>query len=246
MYAYNKMAEGNYDPAELVNTFRLLEINEEVNVGKIYYNDHPKLDDRIAYMNTLISSKPHVSVPPDVLAARRMKYLSLTEPVAREDIHLAILSDHPRTALARSHKLLEFRPNSSENLCAEADSYRSLGPWAPKPTDEELGKQETKKEQNLKMKFTQDEENHQLLAKDAGQAMWRENQRMAEEAYKKALAIDPGNAKTYFGMGQLYEKTNRNQEALAAYEKYLELLPNALDRQRVQGRIDALKGSINR
>ena len=246
MYAFNKMVEGNYDPNELVNTFRLLEKNEEVNVGKIYYNDHPKLDDRIAYMTSLISSKPPVSVPPDVLAARRMKYFSLTEKVDREDIHLSILSNHPRTALARAQKLLEFHPNSAEDLCVEADAYRSLGPWAPRPTDAELSKHEAKKEASLEMKLTSDEEERKLLKKDEGQAMWRDNQRLAEETYKKALEVDPANAKTYLGLGQLYEKTNRGKEAVEAYEKYLELAPNALDRQRVQRRIDTLQGSTSR
>jgi predicted Zn-dependent protease len=246
MYAYNKMVEGNYDPRELVNTFRLLEKSEEVNVGKIYYNDHPKLEDRIAYMSTMISSKPPISVPPDVFAGRRMKYLSLTEHVDREDIHLSILSNHPRTALARAQKLLEFHPNSPEDLCAQADAYRSLGPWTPKPSDTEMGKHEAKKEANLAMKLTSDEEERQLLKKDEGQATWRDNQRLAEETYKKALAVDPSNAKTYLGLGQLYEKADRGKEAIEAYEKYLELAPNALDRQRVQRRIDTLKGSTNR
>jgi predicted Zn-dependent protease len=243
MYSFNKLAEGNYDPKELVNTFRLLEKMDEVGVEKIYYNDHPKLEDRIAYMSELISSKPPITVPPDVLAARRMKYLSLTELVVREDIHLAILSHRPRTALARATKLLDFHPNSAEDLCAQADAYRSLGPWTPRPSDQELSKGERKKEMALERKLTSDEEEHQYLSKDEGQAAWQENQRLAEETYKKALAIDPENAKTYLGLGQLYEKTTRNKEALAAYEKYLELQPNALDRQRVQGRIGILRRS---
>jgi predicted Zn-dependent protease len=245
MYSFNKLVEGNYDPKELVNTFRLLERTEEVNVGKIYYNDHPKLDDRIGYMTSLISSKPPLTVPTDVLAARRMKYLSLTEQVVREDIHLSILSHRPRTALARAQKLLDFHPNSAENLCAEADAYRSLGPWTPRPSDQELSKQGGKKEQSLRRKLTSDEEDRQLLANGEGQVAWQENQRLAEETYQKALAIDPANAKTYLGVGQLYEKSNRGKEALEAYEKYLELAPNALDRQRVQGRIDILRRSAS-
>ena len=245
LYAYNKMVEGNYDPKELVNTFRLLERNEEVNVGKIYYNDHPKLDDRIAYMTSLISSKPPVSVPPDVLAARRMKYLSLTEQVVREDIHLAILSNHPRTALARSQKLLDFHPNSAENLCVEADAYRSLGPLDTATYRRRVEQTRNEEGTSAQIKLTSDEEESQLLKKDKGQTVWRENQRLAEEAYKKALTVDPANAKTYLGLGQLYDKSNRTKEALEAYQKYLELAPNALDRLRVQGRIDTLGGSVN-
>ena len=172
-----------------------------------------------------------------------MKYLSLTEQVVREDIHLSILSRRPRTALARAKKLVEFDPNSAENLRVEADAYRALGPWTPRPTDQELSKDGKQKEQSLRRKLTSDEEERQLLAQGEGQAAWQENQRLAEETYRNALAIDPVNAKTYLGLGQLYEKTNRNKEALEAYEKYLELAPNALDRQRVQGRIDILRRS---
>jgi predicted Zn-dependent protease len=243
MYAFNKLAEGNYDPQELVSTFRLLERMDEVNVDRIYYNDHPKLEDRVAYMTGLISAKPSILVPPEVRGSRRMKYLSLTEQVVREDIHLSILSHRPRTALARAKKLIEFDPNSADNLRVEADAYRALGPWSQRPTDQELSKEGKQKEQSLRRKLTSDEEERQLLAQGEGQATWQENQRLAEETYRKALAIDPANPRAYLGLGQLYEKTNRNKEALEAYEKYLELAPNALDRQRVQGRIDILRRS---
>ena len=69
-----------------------------------------ELEDRIAYMLSLISSKPPILIPPDLLAARRMKYLTLTERVDREDVHLAILSHQPRTGLARATKLLNSTP----------------------------------------------------------------------------------------------------------------------------------------
>jgi len=244
MYAYGKLEEGGYDPKELVNSFRLLERMDEVNADKVYYNDHPKLDDRIGYMNDLISSKPPIMVPADVLSGRKSKYLGVTEPVVREDIHLAILSHRPRTALARAKKLADFHPESAANLCAEADAYRALGPWTPRPSDDELSKSGKKKEASVKKKFTSEEEDRHLLEQDEGQSAWKENQRLADEIYQKALSLDPGNAKTYLGLGQLYEETGRKKEALAAYQKYLELQPNALDHQVIQGRIAVLQRSL--
>jgi len=43
------------------------------------------------------------------------------------------------------------------------------------------------------------------------------------------------------GLGMLYEKLGRGSDAAAEYEKYLELSPAAVDRGRIQRRIEALK-----
>jgi predicted RNA polymerase sigma factor len=42
----------------------------------------------------------------------------------------------------------------------------------------------------------------------------------------------------------LYEKLGRETDAVAAYEKYLELSPSAIDRGRIQRRIEALKEKL--
>lgn len=243
IYSFNKLIEGNYDPREMPNTFRLLQRKDEVDVLQAYYNDHPKLEERVEYLTTLVSSKSPKEVPPDVLAARRMKYLNLTEAAAREDIYLAILSHRPRTGLARANKLVDLHPNSADNLYSMAEAYRALGPWTPRPSDQELSKSGKKEVQSLKKKFTPNEEEQELLSKDAGQAAWKQNQRTAEETYQKALAADPAHAKAYRGIGQLYEKERKNKDALTAYQKYLELQPNALDQNRIRQRIEVLQRS---
>jgi len=67
---------------------------------------------------------------------------------------------------------------------------------------------------------------------------------LAEESYQKALTVDPEHAKTYLGLGQLYDKEGRIKEALAAYVKYLQLGPNTLDQNRVKLRIASLQRSV--
>jgi predicted RNA polymerase sigma factor len=42
----------------------------------------------------------------------------------------------------------------------------------------------------------------------------------------------------------LYEKLGRANDAAAEYEKYLELSPSAIDRERIQRRIEALKEKL--
>jgi regulator of sirC expression with transglutaminase-like and TPR domain len=46
------------------------------------------------------------------------------------------------------------------------------------------------------------------------------------------------------GLGMLYEKLERGADAVAEYEKYLELSPSASDRERIQRRIETLKEKL--
>jgi tetratricopeptide (TPR) repeat protein len=112
--------------------------------------------------------------------------------------------------------------------------------------DEELSGGGKKEIQSLQRKFTPDEEERELLSKPPGQANWQDNSRLAEQSYQKALAADPLHAKTYLGLGQLYEKEGKNKEALAAYQKYLELSPNALDQNRIKLHVESLQRAVSR
>lgn len=245
IYAYNKIIEGNYDPREMIKAFRLLQRKDEADTPKQapFYSDHPKLEDRIKYLDNLMDTTATPSAPPAALAERQMRYQTLTESIVREDIRLDLLSHHPRTALARATKLTEFHPDSADNLYAVAEAYRSLGPWTARPSDWELSGGSRRKTESLERRFTALEEDRELLTKPEGHAAWEDNKRKAEESYRKALAIDPSHAKTYSGLGQLYEVERKTGEALKAYQKYLELNPDAIDQTLVKQRIASLQRS---
>jgi len=243
IYAFNKLIEGGYDPREMPNTFRLLERNDEADVQKAFYNDHPKLEDRIRYITALVTSKSPAVVAREVLDERKMRLQTLTENVDREDIRLAILSHRPRTALARATKLTDFHPNSPDNLFAKAEAFQALGPWTPLPSEQELSSSAAKETHGLERKFTHDEMEKQLLAKESGQASLKENQEAADELYRQVLSIDPNHARTYRGLGQLLEQQHKKKDAVVAYQKYLELQPNALDQFQIRQRIESLQRS---
>lgn len=59
-------------------------------------------------------------------------------------------------------------------------------------------------------------------------------------AVPEGLALDATNFKAYRGLGLLYEKSGRDQDAVAAYRKYLELALDPPDRARIQRHIDAI------
>ena len=191
IYAYNRMIQGNYDPREMPKVLALLMRRDEVNLAKTHDRDHPKLDARIAYLNSLLASQPLPPASPGELAARRADFLEATEDVDREDIRLAIIAHRPRTALARAQKLVDFHPDSAANLFGLAESYRALGPWTPRPTLAELSKEGKKEARHLKRKLTPQEEEQELLSQEPGRSNWASNRKLAEENYRQALAADP-------------------------------------------------------
>ena len=63
----------------------------------------------------------------------------------------------------------------------------------------------------------------------------------AVEAYETSLRFDPSDSDTHYNLGLLYEKVIRDPaQALSHYRTYLELNPDAHDRDEVQRWIDSL------
>lgn len=54
----------------------------------------------------------------------------------------------------------------------------------------------------------------------------KKDYRGALSRFKEALRTDPGYAPAYLGLGKVYDKTGRKEEALEDYIKYLNGLPS--------------------
>ena len=67
----------------------------------------------------------------------------------------------------------------------------------------------------------------------------------AIEAYQQSLELDPKNADAHYNLGLLYERaTSQSDRASWHYRRYLELTPQAEDRDEVQQRIDMLTAAL--
>lgn len=67
----------------------------------------------------------------------------------------------------------------------------------------------------------------------------------AIEAYQQSLELDPKNADAHYNLGLLYERVKSQSERAAwHYRRYLELKPQAEDRDDVQQRIDMLTAAL--
>jgi Flp pilus assembly protein TadD len=164
------------------------------------------------------------------------------EAVDRHNVELAINEGRFRSAVFVSQKIVNLRPDSSENTFYLAESYRTLGPRNAELTREQLTSGAKKKEAKNRNKRTLEELDAELLKTPAGQEAWKSNSENAEKLFHRALELNRFNARARRGLGMLYERLNRKDEAANQYAAYLELAPNAIDTERIRRRLAILKG----
>ena len=236
-----KVSAAGYDSEQMVKMIKLLQMDIEGEQLNSFYNDHPKLQERVNYLSNSVKSpvpKPSGEQLPDP----RTQYLTQMENVDRHDVSLAINNGRFRSALYVSNKLVNFHPDSSENVFYLAESYRALGPRAQALTPAELTGGAKKKAAKNRNKRTLEEQEAELMKTPAGQEAWKANQQKAEELYLRALELNRFNSMAHRGLGMLYEKIERKDEAMSEYRKYIELAPNAFDLERIKRRLQILKG----
>jgi beta-barrel assembly-enhancing protease len=240
--AVGAMVDADYSAEELPNALKALKNQYEVDLteGKqpVFYSSHPRLNERIAYITELVNDTRPKTRHPMVEAER---YAAKTEKAVRHDVALEIQVGRARTAVAIAHRLIKADPNSAENYFLLGEAYRALGPRAEKPPAEEQTSGAIKKTRNLLGKSTLAEYEKTLLAAPGGPEALAESTKLAEDAYKQAGTIDPAFAKTYRGLGFLYDRAGQAPQAIEAYRKYLEAAPAAFDRPQILQRLEALQ-----
>ena len=234
------MISAEYAPEEMVNVMKLLDKDIEGENVRLFYNDHPSLDERIKYLSSYLGARADKVTSQMELNRERAAYFQNMQPVMRHDIQLAINAGRARSAVYLAQRLVDFHADS-ENLFWLAESYRALGPRSAQLTEKELTNSAKKDASKKREKRTVEEEERELLATPAGQENWQKHQQTAEDLYKRALNADNPAPVAHRGLGMLYEKLGRGADAVVEYEKYLELSPTATDRERIQRRIQALK-----
>src|SRR5215213_11171613 len=180
------MITAEYPPEEMINVMKLLDKDIEGENIRLFYNDHPSLDERIKYLSSYLGSRADTVTHQMELNRERAAYFRNMEPVMRHDIQLAINAGRVRSAVFRAQRLVDFN-NSSENLFWLAESYRALGPRAPQLTEKELTNSAKKDATKKREKRTVEEEERELLATPAGKDNWQRHQQLAEELYRRSL-----------------------------------------------------------
>jgi tetratricopeptide (TPR) repeat protein len=74
----------------------------------------------------------------------------------------------------------------------------------------------------------------------------KKNYDAAIDRFLEAISHRPEYALPHRLLGEAYEKKGSKEEAVKYYEKYLEILPQANDAEKVRKKIEALKQGIKR
>ena len=218
------MISAEYSPEEMVNVMKLLDRDMEGENIRLFYNDHPSLDERIKYLSGYLGARADRVTHQMELNKERATYFRKMESLMRHNVQLAINAGRGRSAVYHAQRLVDFH-GDSENLFWLAESYRALGPRAPQLTAKELTNSAKKNATKKREKRTAEEEERELLATPEGTSNWQKHQQMAEELYRRALSAENPAPVAHRGLGMLYEKLGRASDAAAAYEKYIELSP---------------------
>jgi predicted Zn-dependent protease len=234
------MISAEYAPEEMVQVMKLLDQDLEGENIRLFYNDHPSLDERIKYLSSYLGARADKVTAQMELNRERAAYFRNMSALMRHNLQLSINSGRFRSAVHLAQRLVDFNPDS-ENLFWLAEAYRTLGPRTPQLTERELTNSAKKDAAKKREKRTIEEEERDLLATPAGKENWDQHQKKAEELYLRSLDAQNPVTVTHRGLGMLYEKLGRPNDAVAAYQKYVELSPSAQDRERIQRRIEALK-----
>ena len=231
-------------PEGMPNSFKAMQRDVEGEQLNSFYSDHPKLQERVNYTSGSIGADARKLSDEETKTAKD-DYLAIMEAVDRHNVDLAINAGRFRSAVYVSQKLVNLHPDSSENLSYLAESYRTLGPRNAELTVKQQTSGAKKKAAKTRFKRTLEEQEAELLKTPEGQQAWKSNSEKAESLFVRALELNRFNAGAHRGLGMLYEKLDRKQEAASEYAKYLELAPNAIDTERIRRRLTVLRESMN-
>jgi predicted Zn-dependent protease len=234
------MISAEYPPEEMVQVMKLLDKDIEGENVRLFYNDHPSLDERIKYLSSYLGARAERVTGKMELHREREGYFQAVLPVMRHDIQLSIYAGRFRSAVYLAQRLVDFR-SDSENLFWLAEAYRTLGPRAPQLPERELTNSAKKDAAKKRQKRTIEEDERDLLATPAGKENWQQHQQKAEELYLRALNAENPLPASHRGLGLLYEKLGRANDAVVEYQKYIDLSPSSPDRERILRRIEGLR-----
>src|ERR1041385_747895 len=170
------MISAEYAPEEMVNVMKLLDKDFEGENIRLFYNDHPSLDERIKYLSSYLGGRADQVTHQMELNRERVAYFRNMEPVMRHDLQLALNAGRARSAVYLAQRLVDFQADS-ENLFWLAESYRALGPRTPQLTEKELTNSAKKDASKKREKRTVEEEERELIATPPGQGTGKKNQK---------------------------------------------------------------------
>jgi predicted Zn-dependent protease len=236
--AVHAMVDADYSAEEMPVVFKLLQQSHEVELSQNFYNDHPKLQERIGYVSELAGSLHTRTAHPKIESDR---YLIESESAVRHDMDLEIRAGRARTVVWVMERVIKKDNKLADNFYELGEGYRSLGAHTPEPSAQEISSQGKSETRKMMSKMTREEYEAALLKSPEGEAAWKANREKAEKAYRKAIELSPMYALPHRGLGYLYESARQPQLSTQEFRLYMELAPTALDTPQIKRHIETVE-----
>jgi tetratricopeptide (TPR) repeat protein len=200
-----------------------------------FFWTHPRTKDRVAYLREMAG----VTTDPD--PREDVQYVDRMRPVIEQNIQLDLDSRRYRSAVAAAQRVAAAHPDDAVALYWLGESYRLLGPRDPRLSEAEQTDAGLRSGYGKMRRRTEEEDNAELAKTPEGRAALERNRRKAGELLAKTATLNPFFADPQFALGALYEEQGKPEQAIEAYQKYVELSTKPSARDRGQRRIDALE-----
>ena len=109
------MISAEYPPEEMVKVMKLLNKDLEGEEIRLFYNDHPALQERINYLSSYLGARADKITPQMELNRETAAYFRRMEPALRHDIQLSINAGRFRSAVYLAQ--LEARHGGRSGSC---------------------------------------------------------------------------------------------------------------------------------
>jgi predicted Zn-dependent protease len=231
--AVEVMRNSRYDPHALPELLDILAQDYEGLDPRTptIWSTHPEVRARAQTSRTLVAALP-----------QRERHVEEFEPAVFQlralTIEDYVQDDYPHTAVALAESFVARYPNDPRLLQLLGDAWQGMGAHGDlAPAQSNSDKRQNRRD---RVRRTRAQRLAELLATEDGRAAYASNLARAEDTYRRVLALDPGYAAAYRGLGEVYEQQQRTPEAAQAYLTYVRSAPDAADREIVVSRLRVL------
>ena len=129
------MISAEYPPEEMVSVMKLLNKDIEGEEIRLFYNDHPALDERIKYLSSYLGARADKVTAQMELNREKAAYFRQMEPMMRHDIQLSINGGRFRSAIfLASSALAQTSPGGTATpapaACGDLPGWELPAKWS--------------------------------------------------------------------------------------------------------------------
>ena len=227
------LRDGHYDPHALPDLLDILGRDYDGLDPRVptIWSTHPEIRARAETSRALVANLPRRERTVD-------GFEDVVSGLRAMTVQDYIRDEYPQTALALAEDSVARHPDDARTVQLLGDAWAGMG--AQRRTDPSELTKSDKKQNRKDHRKTREQRLADELATEEGRTAYAENLSHAQEAYARALAIDPHFAAAHRGLGEVYEQQQRAPDAAREYLLYVRAAPDAEDRSIVVGRLKAL------